>query len=90
MTDAKPKSIPMEVNLKLSKEGDEEADVTRYAETVGMLLYLSTCTRPDIAHAVCLLARFMAKPMTRHWQCVKWLLQYLKHTCTLGIQYCAQ
>jgi hypothetical protein len=91
MVTAKPKSIPMEANLKLSKEGDDTfADVTKYAETVGMLLYLSTCTRPDISHAVGLLARFMAKPLVRHWQCVKWLLQYLKKTTALGIQYGAK
>ena len=88
MAEAKPQSIPLAVNLKLSSEGDDPMnDPSGYAEIVGMLMYLSTCTRPDIAHVVGLLARFMAKPRVEHWQCVKWVLQYLKKTQSLGLLY---
>ena len=52
-------------------EGDDFMnDPSGYAEIVGMLMFLSTCTRPDIHLVVGLLARFMAKPGVAHWQCV--------------------
>ena len=86
MIEAKSKSIPLAVNLKLSSEGEDlMEEPSTYAEVLGMLLYLATCTRPDIAHAVGLLARFMAKPRQEHWRCIKWLLQYLNKTQNLGL-----
>lgn len=88
MLEAKPKSIPLAVNLRLSSEGDDPMeDSLEYAAIVGKLMYLATCTRPDLAYAVGLLARFMSKPRDEHWRCVKWLLQYLKQTSSLGLQY---
>jgi hypothetical protein len=91
MAEAKPKSIPLAVNLKLSSKGDDQMeDSSDYAAIVGKLMYLATCTRPDLAYSVGLLARFMAKPREEHWQCVKWLLQYLKKTLSLGLKYGGQ
>jgi transposase InsO family protein len=88
MEDCKGKSAPMEQNLKLSKHGDDlMADAGCYAETVGMLFYLATCTRPDIAYAVGVLARFISKPRQKHWVRVKGVLQYLKQTADYGIIY---
>jgi hypothetical protein len=62
-------------------------DAGRYAETVGMLLYLTTCTRPDMAFAVDLLARFISKPREEHWVRVTRVLHYLKQTAECGIVY---
>jgi len=33
-----------------------------YASAVGSLMYVMVCTRPNIAHAVGVLSRFMSKP----------------------------
>ncbi len=61
LAESNARSTPMPVNLKLSKEGDDYMEHPEtYAETLGMLLYLSPCTRPDLAFSVGLLARFMA------------------------------
>ncbi|RVW80130.1 Retrovirus-related Pol polyprotein from transposon TNT 1-94 [Vitis vinifera] len=35
-------------------------------------------SRPDIAHAVGVVSRFMSRPGKQHWEAVKWILRYLK------------
>ena len=49
-----------------------------YASVVGSLMYDMVCTRPDIAHAVGVVSRYMANPGKEHWEAVKWLLRYLR------------
>jgi hypothetical protein len=39
-------------------------------------------TRPDIAHAVGVVSRYMNNPCKEHWEAVKWILRYLKCTTT--------
>jgi hypothetical protein len=68
----------------------EEVEAMRdvpYREAVGKLIYLTTCTRPDIAYAVGAVSRFMANPGQEHWKTVKHIMRYLKRTPTRGIQY---
>ncbi|KAF4144759.1 putative polyprotein [Phytophthora infestans] len=56
-------------------------------ETIGSLLWISTCTRPDITMAVNYLARFVAAPTTTHWTAVKRILRYLKGTRELKLEF---
>ncbi|PHT25114.1 hypothetical protein T459_35759 [Capsicum annuum] len=49
-----------------------------YTSAVGSLMYVMVCTRPDIAHAVGVVSRYMANPGKERWEAVKWLLRYLK------------
>ena len=51
-----------------------------YASIVGSLMYAMVCTRPDIAHAVGVVSRYMNNPRKEHWMAVKWILRYLKGT----------
>ena len=51
-----------------------------YASAVGSLMYAMVCTRPDIAHAIGVVNRFLSNPAKEHWECVKWILRYLKGT----------
>jgi len=37
-----------------------------YASAVGSLMYAMACIRPDIAHVVGVLSRFMSKPGKEH------------------------
>ena len=37
-------------------------------------------TRPDIAHAVGVVSRYMKNPGKEHWMAVKWILRYLRGT----------
>jgi hypothetical protein len=48
-----------------------------YLSVIGALLYLANNTRPDIAFAVNLLARYSAAPTIHHWNGVKYVLRYL-------------
>ncbi|RVW58633.1 Retrovirus-related Pol polyprotein from transposon TNT 1-94 [Vitis vinifera] len=85
MNEAKPMSTPLGSHFKLSKEQspktEEEMDhmsKVPYASAIGSLMYAMVCTRPDIAHAVGVVSRFMSRPGKQHWEAVKWILRYLK------------
>ena len=49
-----------------------------YALDIGSLMYAMVCTRPDIAHTVRVVSKFMSRPGKQHWETVKWILRYLK------------
>jgi hypothetical protein len=53
-----------------------------YSSTVGSLMYAMVCTRPNIAHVVGVVRRYMNNPCKEHWEVVKWILQYLIGTAT--------
>jgi len=48
-------------------------------------MYAIVCTRPDIAHTVGIVSRYMGQPGKRHWKALKWILQYLIGTIGVGI-----
>jgi hypothetical protein len=58
-----------------------------YLSVIGALMYLANNTRPDIAFAVNLLARYSAAPTMRYWNGVKDVLRYLRGTSYLGLFY---
>ena len=58
-----------------------------YLSAVGALMYLANCTRPDIAFAVNLLARYSPEPTNRQWKGIKDVFRYLQGTKDLGLLY---
>ncbi len=56
-----------------------------YPSVVGMMLYLASNSRPDIAFAVNQCARFNHCPKLVHEQAVKRIGRYLKHTRDYGL-----
>jgi hypothetical protein len=65
-----------------------------YSSVVGSLMYAMVCTRPDIAHAVGVVSRYMNNPGKEHWEAVKWILRYLRGTanhalCFGGSETCS-
>ncbi|KAL9254347.1 Retrovirus-related Pol polyprotein from transposon TNT 1-94-like protein [Drosera capensis] len=50
-------------------------------------MYAMVCTRPDIAHAVGVVSRFLSNPGKQHWEAVKWILRYLKGTSKLCLSF---
>ncbi|CAI7916299.1 unnamed protein product [Closterium sp. NIES-54] len=58
-----------------------------YPELMGCLMYLMTCTRPDLAYPLSLLARYVAPRRHRnvHWDAAKRVLRYLCSTSGMGL-----
>jgi len=73
MQDSKSVKVPIPIGIKLSveqcpKTQEEEEDISRvpYASTVGSLMYVMVCAKPDIAHVVGVLSKFMSKQGREH------------------------
>jgi len=81
------RSLEVDKDLFRTKGNDEEVlrPEVPYLSAIGALMYLANCTRPDIAFAVNLLARYSAAPTRRHWVGVKTILRYLQGTQVLGL-----
>uniref|UniRef100_A0A2N9ID98 CCHC-type domain-containing protein n=1 Tax=Fagus sylvatica TaxID=28930 RepID=A0A2N9ID98_FAGSY len=97
MLDAKPVSTPLANHFRLSgsqcpknEEEIENMSKVPYASAVGCLMYAMVCTRPDLAHAVSTVSRYMANPGREHWNAVKWIFRYLKGTAEHGILFSRQ
>ena len=83
MKNAKLDSTPLAIHFKLSKEmypkTQEEIDYMSkipYSLAVGILMYSMVCTRPDIAHAVGVVSRYMNNLGKEHWKAVQRILRY--------------
>ncbi|GKA51979.1 hypothetical protein Tco_0745175 [Tanacetum coccineum] len=79
--------IPMVGQSKLDEDPNgTPVDPTRYRGMVGSLMYL-TASRPDLVFAVCMCARYQAKPTEKHLTAVKRVFRYLKGTINMGLWY---
>ncbi|XP_042041932.1 secreted RxLR effector protein 161-like [Salvia splendens] len=94
MYDAKHASLPLAAHFMLSKNlcPQSEYDINAmkkvpYANAIGSVMYLMVSTRPDIAYVVSCLSRYMSNHGPAHWEALKWLLRYLKHTAKYGLCY---
>ena len=86
MSECKPAPTPYETTAQLQKENaDEASENFPYREAVGSLMYVMTCTRPDIAFAVGKVARQVESPSRAAITAVKRIMRYLKGTRTSGI-----
>jgi hypothetical protein len=94
MTNAKPLSVPFKIHFKLSNAQCFTTDEDKkfmskipYDKAVGSLMYLMTCTRPDISLAIGKVSRYMPNPCKVNWKAVKWILRYLKGTKDVGLLF---
>lgn len=69
MNECKAVGSPAEPGSHLMKATEKEETMHQqpYQSLIGSLLYLSTCTRPDVAFAVGTLAEFSSQPTKTHW-----------------------
>ena len=56
-----------------------------YASAICCLMYAMVCTKPDIAHALRVVSRYISNPSKQHWEAVKWILRYLRGTTGLAL-----
>lgn len=81
-----PKATPADTTpLTRDADGAECIEDFNVAAVVGQLLYLSGHTRPDIAYAVNVVARYMFCPKRSHELALKRIGKYLKATRTKGL-----
>ena len=71
--------------LHVDTDGEIFDETWRYDSIIGMLMYLASNTRPDIAYAVHQAARFTHNPRRSHANGIKRILRYLKKTHKEGL-----
>ena len=94
MDECKPVVSPVNTQLKLRSLTHEEltkeelhmSSIT-YASAIGSIMYAMIGSRPDLAYAICLVSRFMAKPGREHWAAVKWILRYIKGATDISLTF---
>ncbi|GJT13598.1 retrovirus-related pol polyprotein from transposon TNT 1-94 [Tanacetum coccineum] len=78
---------PMVEKSKLDEDKEGKAiDPSHYRGMIGTLLYL-TASRPDLQFAICMYARYQARPTEKHLNAVKRIIRYLKGTVHQGLWY---
>ncbi|CAI7785126.1 unnamed protein product [Closterium sp. NIES-54] len=84
-----PQATPLSTRHSLSAlPSDESVESSGpYPELVGCLMYLMTCTRPDLAYPLSILARYVAPGRHRpeHMAAAKRVLRYLCNTSGMGL-----
>ncbi|CAI7868110.1 unnamed protein product, partial [Closterium sp. NIES-53] len=77
-----PQLTPLSTSHSLSAPPSDES-----VELGGCLMYLMTCTRPDLAYPLSLMARYVAPGRHRkvHWDAAKRVLRYLCSTSGMGL-----
>jgi len=87
LADCNASATPMEMKLKLHKEGTTTAvDATEYRSLIESLRYLCN-SRPDLAYSVGYLSRFMEAPRQEHLAAVTRVLRYVAGTVHWGVHY---
>ena len=87
LSDCNASQVPMELNLKLSKDPRERCiNGKEYRRTIGCLQYLLH-TRPDLAFSVGLLSRYMQEPKESHGDALKQVLRYLRGTLAYALVF---
>ncbi|CAI7905052.1 unnamed protein product [Closterium sp. NIES-54] len=88
-TYSSPQATPLSTRNSLSAlPSDESVEPSGpYPELVGCLMYLMTCTRPDLAYPLSILARYVAPGRHRpeHMAATKRVLRYLCSTSGMGL-----
>ncbi|CAI7847243.1 unnamed protein product [Closterium sp. NIES-54] len=88
-TYSSPQATPLSTRHSLSAlPSDESVEPSGpYPELVGCLIYLMTCTRPDLAYPLSILARYVAPGRHRplHMAAAKRVLRYLCSTSGMGL-----
>lgn len=85
--DSSEARTPLDISQHLCKNKGESVDQVEYARVIGSLMYLMTCTRPDIAFTVNSLSKYTSNPGDNHWKAIVRILRYLRYTRNYGLHY---
>nr|GEX95902.1 retrovirus-related Pol polyprotein from transposon TNT 1-94 [Tanacetum cinerariifolium] len=82
-----PTDTPTVEKSKLDEDKEGKAvDPSHYRGMIGTLLYL-IASRPDLQFAICMCARYQARPTEKHVHAVKRIFRYLRGTVHRGLWY---
>ncbi|GKC31970.1 retrovirus-related pol polyprotein from transposon TNT 1-94 [Tanacetum coccineum] len=82
-----PVDTPMVKKSKLDEDKEGKAvDPSHYRGMIGTILYL-TASRTDLQFAICMCARYQARPTEKHLHAVKRIFRYLRGTVNQGLWY---
>lgn len=85
--DVTPLRSPVDLSLHLTKNRGEPVSQQQYARIIGSLMYITNCTRPDIAYSINKLSRFTSNPSEDHWKALERVFKYLKYSMDYGLHY---
>nr|GEU32223.1 retrotransposon protein, putative, Ty1-copia subclass [Tanacetum cinerariifolium] len=87
MENSKKGNLPLHHGIKIGKDPcsktDDELDkMSRfpYASAIGSIMYVMTCTTPDVSFALSMVSRHQQNPGEGHWTTVNNILRYLRNT----------
>ena len=95
MEGCKSLSTSLELGSKLDtsqqpvkdEEKSEMVDILYTVDILGSLMYLATCTRPDLAAFVSEVKKYRKNLGIAHWQGVKRVLRYMSGIVGEGFMY---
>nr|GEW33082.1 hypothetical protein [Tanacetum cinerariifolium] len=91
ISSCKPGPTPLAPHSKLSShecpKSEEDMSRVPYSSAVGSLMYAMVCTRPNLAHVVSVVSRYMHNPGKMHLEAIKCILRYLKETSNIGLSF---
>ena len=90
MVECNAKSTPCDlstVKIDFDHQSPILEDPGLFREIVGSLIYLMTCTRPDLCYVVTVLSQYMSKPTMAHLNLAKYVLRYIKGTINYGLVF---
>ncbi|GKF40039.1 zinc finger, CCHC-type containing protein [Tanacetum coccineum] len=85
--DCTPVSTPMDISEKLMPNNGHAVSQLEYSMVISCLMYVMTCTRPDIAFVVGKLSRYTSNLGTQYWQAILQVLKYLKKIIDYRLTY---
>jgi len=89
MENSRPVSTSIDPKDPLVKADESEPAYEKqpYQQMIGSLMYLVTCTRPDLGFVVLFLSWFSSHPLLCHHTAVKRVFRYLAGTRTTSLVY---
>ena len=70
----------------LDNRGESISQV-EYSRVIRSLMYLMSCTRPDIAYTISRLSRYTSNPSADHWKAIVRVLRYSRYTHNYKLHY---